>query len=147
MHGVQPNANANPSRNPLQIPGCAAELRKCTSRFSQRASAGPKNPIIESERKCTAPSPANSGPWWISATTPSATRTAPRIIPDRGCSLASAPTKCNPNKMISAPAIGASVLRFSRKKEPTALAEAPNEIKTTEKPNTKETDDENRLAF
>ncbi len=28
MHGVQPKANANPSRNPLQMPGCFDVLRR-----------------------------------------------------------------------------------------------------------------------
>src|SRR6266576_394059 len=51
MQGVHPKANAKPSRKPLQIPGCAMLLRRCTSRLSQRAKAGPKNPIRESEKK------------------------------------------------------------------------------------------------
>ena len=51
MQGVHPNANAKPRRKPLQMPGCLPPLRKCTSRLSQRVSAGPKNPITESEKK------------------------------------------------------------------------------------------------
>src|SRR6266576_2584976 len=37
MQGVHPKANAKPIRKPLQIPGCAMLLRRCTSRLSQRA--------------------------------------------------------------------------------------------------------------
>ena len=51
MHGVQPKAKAKPIRKPLQMPGFAAVLRKCTSRFSQRASTGPKNPITLKREK------------------------------------------------------------------------------------------------
>src|SRR2546430_6193341 len=53
----------------------------------------------------------------------------------------STPSKCRPNKIISAPAIGGGVVRFSRKNEPTALADAPNEMKTVENPTTNESAD------
>ena len=51
MQGVQPNAKAKPSKNALQIPGCPTLLCMRTSRFNQRAKAGPKNPMIDNEKK------------------------------------------------------------------------------------------------
>ena len=143
MQGVQPKANAKPSRKPLQSPGCVMLLRRCTSRFSQRAKAGPKNPINESEKKCMALSPANSGPCRSSAATPRAARITPRITPMRNLSLMSAPMRCKPKRRINAPATGASRLRFCLRKAPTALAEAPKAMNTTEKPATKATAEEN----
>jgi hypothetical protein len=44
------------------------------------------------------------------------------------------PTRCKPKRMINAPAIGAIRVLFRSMNEPTALAEAPSVIKTTEKP-------------
>ena len=64
--------------------------------------------------------------------------------PVRKVSFTSAPTRCKPKSKISAPAIGASIPRFFRRNVPTALAEAPNEMKTTENPTTKESAEVNR---
>src|SRR2546429_4020345 len=49
--GVQPKAKAKPSKKPLHAVGGATELRRWTSRLSQRDSAGPKRPMMESEKK------------------------------------------------------------------------------------------------
>src|SRR5579859_1091561 len=122
----------------LRIPGLVLALRKCTSRFSHLASAGPKNPIIDSEKKCTHPIPKKSGPWRKIATTPNSTSAMPRSIPMRKLSFINAPSRCSPNSKISAPATGASNARFCRRNVPTALADAPNEMNTTEKPTTNE---------
>jgi len=48
------------------------------------------------------------------------------------------------NSRIKAPATGARRVRFWRRKDPTALAEAPKEIKTTEKPATKASAEANK---
>ena len=45
--------------------------------------------------------------------------------------------RCKPKRTISEPATGASRLRLRTKKVPTALADAPNEMKTIENPKTK----------
>src|SRR6267143_291315 len=50
IQGVQPKANAKPRKKPLQTPGCVDLLRRWTSRLSQRAMAGPKKPMSESEK-------------------------------------------------------------------------------------------------
>ena len=51
MHGVHPNGNAKPSRKPLHTLGCVLLPRRCTSRFSQRAIAGPRKPTIDNDKK------------------------------------------------------------------------------------------------
>src|SRR5467141_3663465 len=144
MKGGQPKANAKTRRKLLQMPGWVALLRRCTSRLSQRAIEGPKKPMSESEKKWEAPRPAKSGACRRKAATPRATRTTPTMTPARRLSLMSAPMRWRPKRRIKAPAIGARRARFWRKKEPTALAEAPKETKTTEKPATKARADENR---
>src|SRR6266436_2669565 len=66
--------------------------------------------------------------------------------PVRTVSLMRTPRRCRPKRRIKAPAMGASRERFWRRKVPTALAEAPKEIKTTEKPTTKESEEAKRPA-
>jgi hypothetical protein len=61
------------------------------------------------------------------------------IMPERNVNFASTPTRCKPKSRINAPAIGESCARFFKRKVPTALADAPNEMNTTENPMTKET--------
>src|ERR1700687_115592 len=62
MHGVQPKANAKPSKKPLNMPGfLLVLLRKCTSRFRKRVKAGPKKPIKEREKKWLRPTTQTSG--------------------------------------------------------------------------------------
>jgi len=56
----------------------------------------------------------------------------------------SAPMRVKAEEKDQGAATGARSERFWRKKEPTALAEAPKEIKTTEKPATKARAEENR---
>src|SRR5256885_12060831 len=60
----------------------------------------------------------------------------PRIMPARRFNLISAPMRWSPKRRMRAPATGARSERFRRRKEPTALADAPKETKTTEKPAT-----------
>ena len=68
-------------------------------------------------------------------------------MPARTFILIKPPRRCRPKSMISAPAIGVSKFRFCCRKPPTALADAPKPIKTTEKPTTKESAEEKRPAF
>ena len=63
--------------------------------------------------------------------------TAATVRPTRTVIFTSQPIRCSPNKMISAPAIGAKRLRLRTKNDPTALADAPKVMKTIEKPITK----------
>ena len=81
-----------------------------------------------------------------SETTPSSTSNPPITSPTFGVSLISTPSRCKPNSKINAPAIGAKTPRFCRKNDPTALAEAPNEMNTTENPATNASDDRNNSA-
>src|SRR2546429_6649799 len=66
MQGVQPKAKAKPSKKPLHAVGCAAELRRWTSRLSQRDKAGPKKPMTESEKKDRKSTRLNSSHGYIS---------------------------------------------------------------------------------
>src|SRR5579864_2422651 len=69
-----------------------------------------------------------------SRSVPMATRAMPRITPMRTEILISQPIRCRPKRMISAPAMGASRLRFFNRNWPTALAVAPMVMNTAEKP-------------
>src|ERR1700731_1980789 len=59
------------------------------------------------------------------------------ISPVFNVNLISNPNRCSPKSKINAPAIGARKPRFWRRNDPTALADAPKEIKTAENPATK----------
>src|ERR1700681_894397 len=63
------------------------------------------------------------------------------ISPVLNVSLISNPKRCSPKSKINAPAIGAKTPRFCRRNDPTALADAPKEIKTAENPATKASED------
>ena len=71
----------------------------------------------------------------------------PKIMPARGWSLMSRPRRCRPKRRMSAPAMGVSALRCCLRKTPTALADAPKEMKTTEKPAMKESEEPNKLEL
>src|ERR1700682_3479870 len=141
MHGVQPKANAKPSRKPLQIPGCPMLLRRRTTRLSHLAMEGPRKPMKDSAKKCIAPKPAKRGACRKRAATPSAANKIPMMSPVRMVILISTPSRCNPKSRIHEPAMGASQDRFCRRKEPTTLADAPEEMRTAEKPARNDNDD------
>ncbi len=145
MQGVQPKAKAKPIRKPLVRPGWPPRLRKWASRLSQRVRNGPARKISETDTSCTGPSARPRRPGFSRRVSAPATSSAPISSPTRIEILLSQPTRCRPNRTISAPASGASRLRLCTRKRPTALADAPKVTKTTENPATKATEDPRRL--
>src|SRR5271167_1017582 len=156
MQGVQPNANAKPSRKPLRTPanGPASvsswvwppRLRKCMSRLSQRVSIGPARKMSETEINCAGPkNRGESSPRRIQITNPAKASSAPTIIPARTGIFPSTPIKWRPKRTIIAPANGARRLLCCRRNCPTALADAPKATNTTEKPITNANEDAIRL--
>ncbi len=116
------------------------------SRFSQRVSEGPARKISETEISCGAPN--HTGVWSANRTatsTPIAARMAPVSKPQRTGMRPSQPIKCNPKRRITAPAKGASRFLFCSRNWPTALAEAPKAMNTTEKPMTNANAEVSRL--
>src|ERR1700741_1957171 len=136
MQGVQPNAKAKPMRKPLKAPGWPPSLRKWTSRLSQRVSEGQKKKLSEREKKSMAFNQPPKSPGCSVRASPAATSRPPISKPVRIVIFESQPTRCSPKRTIKEPARGASRLRLRTRKVPTALADAPNEIKTIEKPKT-----------
>src|SRR5580692_8350379 len=156
MHGVQPKANAKPSRKPLTTPakGPASEfssawpprLRKCTSRLSQRVSMGPARKISDTEINCAGPNDREeSSPERIQIATPANASNAPTTTPAWTGIRPSRPIKWRPKRTIMAPAKGARRFLFCSRNWPTALADAPKAINTTEKPMTNANEDAIRL--
>jgi len=91
MQGVQPNANAKPSKKPLNTPAKGPDLRswsvrlprvrKCMSRFSQRVSVGPARKISETEISCCGVTGSGSKP--LQMTRLVAASSKPTIRPTR----------------------------------------------------------------
>src|SRR6266699_4864351 len=121
-------------------------LRKWMSRLSQRVSTGPTRKISETEINCAGPNPQISfPPSQIHTAAASASSTPPITRPPRTGMRPSQPMRCRPRSTIIAPAKGASKLRLRTRNWPTALADAPKVMNTTEKPITKANEDVSRL--
>src|ERR1700704_5950191 len=119
IHGVHPKANAKPSRKPLVTPEsappdfalssvCAPRLWKRTSRLSPRVSDGPARKMSATESNCTEPNippgPMVSVPKRRQRIAAPNASTPPITSPAVTGNLISHPTRCNPNRIMTAPA-------------------------------------------